>query len=115
MLCMMPVIGLVIAFPELATWLPDQAKGPRWTLSPPQSDWFSNQLGRQGFAQQIRAGRLPGKGSTEQENRIHPERPHRVVITITRTQENVFNSRSGGFAVESIPNYPKSLDSAEIN
>ncbi|MDA0263574.1 MAG: TRAP transporter large permease subunit [Chloroflexi bacterium] len=29
MLCMMVVIGLVIAFPELATWLPDQAKGAR--------------------------------------------------------------------------------------
>ena len=27
MLCMFVVIGLVIAFPELATWLPDQAKG----------------------------------------------------------------------------------------
>ncbi|MCH8892772.1 MAG: TRAP transporter large permease subunit [Chloroflexi bacterium] len=29
MLCMFVVIGLVIAFPELATWLPDQAKGAR--------------------------------------------------------------------------------------
>ena len=29
MLCMFVVIGLVIAFPELATWLPDQAKGTR--------------------------------------------------------------------------------------
>ena len=29
MLCMMVVIGLVIAFPEIATWLPDQVKGPR--------------------------------------------------------------------------------------
>ena len=29
MLCMFVVIGLVIAFPELATWLPDQAKGGR--------------------------------------------------------------------------------------
>ena len=29
MLCMFVVIGLVIAFPELATWLPDQAKGVR--------------------------------------------------------------------------------------
>ncbi|MCH8799402.1 MAG: TRAP transporter large permease subunit [Chloroflexi bacterium] len=29
MLCMFIVIGLVIAFPELATWLPDQAKGAR--------------------------------------------------------------------------------------
>ena len=27
MVCMFVVIGLVIAFPELATWLPDQAKG----------------------------------------------------------------------------------------
>ncbi len=27
MVCMFIVIGLVIAFPELATWLPDQAKG----------------------------------------------------------------------------------------
>lgn len=29
MVCMFVVIGLVIAFPELATWLPDQAKGGR--------------------------------------------------------------------------------------
>ncbi|MCH8988195.1 MAG: TRAP transporter large permease subunit [Chloroflexi bacterium] len=29
MLCMFVVIGLVIAFPEIATWLPDQAKGAR--------------------------------------------------------------------------------------
>jgi C4-dicarboxylate transporter DctM subunit len=29
MICMFIVIGLVIAFPELATWLPDQAKGGR--------------------------------------------------------------------------------------
>ena len=29
MLCMFVVIGLVIAFPELAIWLPDQAKGGR--------------------------------------------------------------------------------------
>ena len=29
MLCMMVVIGLIIAFPEIATWLPDQVKGPR--------------------------------------------------------------------------------------
>jgi TRAP-type C4-dicarboxylate transport system permease large subunit len=29
MICMFVVIGLVIAFPELATWLPDQAKGTR--------------------------------------------------------------------------------------
>lgn len=29
MVCMFVVIGLVIAFPELATWLPDQAKGSR--------------------------------------------------------------------------------------
>ena len=29
MLCMFVVIGLVIAFPALATWLPDQAKGGR--------------------------------------------------------------------------------------
>jgi len=29
MVCMFVVIGLVIAFPELATWLPDQAKGVR--------------------------------------------------------------------------------------
>ena len=29
MVCMFVVIGLVIAFPELATWLPDQAKGAR--------------------------------------------------------------------------------------
>ena len=29
MVCMLIVIGLVIAFPVLATWLPDQAKGPR--------------------------------------------------------------------------------------
>ncbi len=25
--CMFIVIGLVVVFPELATWLPDQAKG----------------------------------------------------------------------------------------
>ena len=29
MVCMFVVIGLVIVFPELATWLPDQAKGGR--------------------------------------------------------------------------------------
>ena len=29
MVCMCVVLGLVIAFPELATWLPDQAKGGR--------------------------------------------------------------------------------------
>jgi TRAP-type C4-dicarboxylate transport system permease large subunit len=29
MVCMFVVLGLVIAFPELATWLPDQAKGRR--------------------------------------------------------------------------------------
>ena len=29
MLCMFVVIGLVIIFPEIATWLPDQAKGAR--------------------------------------------------------------------------------------
>lgn len=29
MACMFVVIGLIIAFPELATWLPDQAKGGR--------------------------------------------------------------------------------------
>ncbi len=29
MVCMFVVIGLVIAFPELVTWLPDQAKGAR--------------------------------------------------------------------------------------
>ncbi len=29
MACMAVVIGLIIAFPELATWLPDQIKGPR--------------------------------------------------------------------------------------
>ena len=29
MVCMFVVIGLVITFPELATWLPDQAKGGR--------------------------------------------------------------------------------------
>ncbi|MFB3076527.1 MAG: TRAP transporter large permease subunit, partial [Lysobacterales bacterium] len=29
MVCMFVVIGLIIAFPELATWLPDQAKGGR--------------------------------------------------------------------------------------
>jgi TRAP-type mannitol/chloroaromatic compound transport system permease large subunit len=29
MACMAAVIGLIIAFPELATWLPDQIKGPR--------------------------------------------------------------------------------------
>ncbi|HIM62939.1 MAG TPA: TRAP transporter large permease subunit [Dehalococcoidia bacterium] len=29
MICMFVVIGLVITFPELATWLPDQAKGTR--------------------------------------------------------------------------------------
>ena len=29
MVCMFVVIGLVITFPELATWLPDQAKGAR--------------------------------------------------------------------------------------
>jgi tripartite ATP-independent transporter DctM subunit len=29
MLCMAIVIGLIIAFPEIATWLPDQVKGPR--------------------------------------------------------------------------------------
>jgi C4-dicarboxylate transporter DctM subunit len=29
MVCMFIVIGLVIAFPELATWLPDQSKGRR--------------------------------------------------------------------------------------
>ena len=29
MICMFVVIGLVITFPELATWLPDQAKGRR--------------------------------------------------------------------------------------
>ena len=29
MYCIFVVIGLVIAFPELATWLPDQAKGTR--------------------------------------------------------------------------------------
>jgi TRAP-type C4-dicarboxylate transport system permease large subunit len=29
MVCMFVVLGLVIAFPELATWLPDQAKGGR--------------------------------------------------------------------------------------
>ena len=29
MLCMLVVIGIIIAFPQLATWLPDQVKGPR--------------------------------------------------------------------------------------
>ena len=29
MLCMMVVIGIIIAFPELVTWLPDKVKGPR--------------------------------------------------------------------------------------
>ena len=29
MLCMLVVIGIIIAFPGLATWLPDQVKGPR--------------------------------------------------------------------------------------
>ena len=29
MICMFVAIGLVIAFPDLATWLPDQAKGQR--------------------------------------------------------------------------------------
>ena len=29
MLCMMVVIGLIIAFPQIATWLPDKVKGPR--------------------------------------------------------------------------------------
>ena len=29
MLCMMVVIGIIIAFPSIATWLPDQVKGPR--------------------------------------------------------------------------------------
>ena len=29
MLCMMVVIGLIIAFPEIAAWLRDQVKGPR--------------------------------------------------------------------------------------
>lgn len=27
--CMLVVIGLLIAFPEIALWLPDQVKGPR--------------------------------------------------------------------------------------
>ena len=27
MVCIFIVIGLVVVFPELATWLPDQAKG----------------------------------------------------------------------------------------
>ena len=29
MACMAAVIGLIIAFPDLALWLPDQIKGPR--------------------------------------------------------------------------------------
>ena len=29
MVCMIVVIGLIIAFPEIALWLPDQVKGPR--------------------------------------------------------------------------------------
>ncbi len=29
MVCMMAVIGLIIVFPEIALWLPDQVKGPR--------------------------------------------------------------------------------------